>query len=88
MKLTKTFLTSALLGASFYSIHSTAWANTQETQLQQAVAATEKGDFQTALQLLNPLAQQGNAKAQNDLGWTYEQKQDYVEAVAWYRKAA
>ena len=45
MKLTKTFLTSALLGASFYSIHSTAWANTQETQLQQAVAATEKVIF-------------------------------------------
>ena len=45
MKLTKTFLTSALLGASFYSIHSTAWANIQETQLQQGVAATEKVIF-------------------------------------------
>ena len=92
MKLTKTFLTSALLGASFYSIHSTAWANIQETQLKQGVAATEKGDFQTAFKLWLPLAEQGNAKAQFNLGLMYDNgkgvKQDDAEAVKWYRKAA
>ena len=37
-------------------------------------------------------AQQGNVKAQNNLGWMYENgrgvAQDYKEAVKWYRKAA
>ena len=37
-------------------------------------------------------AEQGNANAQNNLGWMYDKgrgvTQDYVEAVKWYRKAA
>ena len=45
MKLTKTLLTSALLGASLFSFHSTAWADTPEQQFQQGLEATKRGDL-------------------------------------------
>jgi uncharacterized protein len=57
-----------------------------------AVAAQERADYATALRLLRPLADQGNAGAQNSLGTMYENghgvPQDYAEAVKWYRLAA
>ncbi len=34
------------------------------------------------------LAEQGDAEAQFDLGFLYEQGKDYAEAVTWYRKSA
>ncbi len=44
--------------------------------LEAAAAADEKGDYATALQLLRPLAEQGNARAhapaQNYLGLVYD----------------
>jgi uncharacterized protein len=44
------------------------------------------------LKLWRPLAEQGDASAQNNLGVMYDQgqgvPQDYAEAVKWYRKAA
>jgi len=50
------------------------------------------GDDATALRLWRPLAQQGDAEAQNNLGHGYAQgqgvPQDYGEAVRWYRRAA
>ena len=57
--------------------------------LEDAEAAYDRGDYATALQLYTPLAAQGNAAAQNNLGWMYENGQgvpkDYDEAVKWYR---
>ena len=57
-----------------------------------AVTAYGRGDYATALQLLRPLANQGDASAQYNLGVLYQQgqgvPQDYAEAVKWYRKAA
>ena len=54
--------------------------------------AAQSGDFATALKEWKPLAEQGRADAQNNLGWMYERgvgvTQDYAEAVKWYRKAA
>jgi TPR repeat protein len=56
------------------------------------LAAYEHGDYATALQLLRPLAEQGNARAQYKLGAMYDMgvrvPQDDAEAVQWYRKAA
>jgi uncharacterized protein len=44
------------------------------------------------LRLLRPLAEQGVAPAQHDLGVMYANgqgvPQDYATAVSWYRKAA
>jgi uncharacterized protein len=56
------------------------------------VAAYEKGDYTTALQILRPRAEQGNAKAQYNLGAMYANglgvPQDYATTVSWYRRAA
>src|SRR5271166_6632222 len=57
-----------------------------------AQAADQKGDYATELQILRPLAEQGNALAQLGLGVMYANghgvPQDYAQAVVWYRKAA
>lgn len=54
--------------------------------------AYNAGDYATALRLWRPLAEQGNARAQNNLGVMYENgkgvAQDINEAVRWYRLAA
>ena len=54
--------------------------------------ALAAGDYAAALVILKPLATQGNAVAQGNLGWMYELghgvPQDYAQAVMWYRKAA
>ncbi len=57
-----------------------------------ALTAAQRGDFQAADWLLRPLALQGNAVAQFDLGLLYETgrgvPQNYFEAIKWYRLAA
>jgi TPR repeat protein len=54
--------------------------------------AYNAGNFRTALNEWRPLALQGNARAQNNLGFMYENgrgvDQDDAEAVRWYRQAA
>ncbi len=64
-----------------------AWADVQA-----GVDAYEKGDYATALKEWRPLAEQGDADAQYNLGWMYEKSfgvpQDDKEAVRWYRLAA
>ena len=54
--------------------------------------AAQKGDFATALKEWKPLAEQGHARAQKNLGVMYERgegvPQDYKTAVKWYRIAA
>ena len=56
------------------------------------LAAYQTGDFATALKEWQPLAKQGNASAQKNLGFMYKNgkgvAQDYAEAVKWYRLAA
>jgi uncharacterized protein len=60
--------------------------------LEDGQAAYNRGDYATALKLFRPLAEQGNASAQTNIGWAYEQgsgvKQDFKEAMKWYRLAA
>ena len=55
------------------------------------LTAAQSGDFATALKEWKPLAEEGNAVAQNNLGLMYENgwgvPQDYKEAVNWYRLA-
>jgi TPR repeat protein len=60
--------------------------------LEDGEAAYHKGDYATALQIFRPLAEQGDAAAQVQLGVMYENglgvPLDYAQAVALYRKAA
>ena len=91
MKLTKTFLTSALLATSIFSVQSTAWADTPKQQFQQAVESYNKHDYQKAFKLWLPLAEQGDVAAQNNLGVMYSNgqgvKRNLSEAKEWFRKA-
>ncbi len=54
------------------------------------VSVTDKP--KTKIEQLLEKAEKGDKQAQSDLGWAYEKgngvKQDYAEAVKWYRKAA
>ena len=56
------------------------------------LAAYQRGDYATALQLWRPLAEHGDVDVQTTLGVMYANGQgvppDYAEAVRWYRKAA
>ncbi|MFZ7199489.1 hypothetical protein ACLS0E_10150, partial [Avibacterium avium] len=73
MKCTKTLLTTALFSFSVLSASPMAYAvSDSETQLQQGFEAAEHGDFTTAFQLWKPLAEQGYAKVQFNLGVMYE----------------
>ncbi len=63
-----------------------------EADFNPGVAAYKRGDYATALRELRPLAEQGHASAQFNLGLMYNNglgvPQDYAEALQWYRKAA
>ena len=59
---------------------------------QKGFAAYDAGDYATALKEWRPLAEQGIAGAQYNIGQMYRNGtgvlQDYAEAVKWYRLAA
>ena len=59
---------------------------------QKGLTAYDRGDYATALREWTPLAKQGNAYAQFNLGLLYEKGdgvlQDYKTAVKWYRLSA
>lgn len=59
---------------------------------QAGLDAYNKGDFATALKEWQPLAEQGDANAEYNIGLLYARgqgvPQDYAKALAWYQKAA
>lgn len=61
-------------------------------QLEDGTAAFAYGNYTKALKLVQPLAERGDAKAQNLIGLMYANgkgvPRDFAEAVKWYRKAA
>ena len=84
MKLTKTTSHQRIVQLpQFFSFQSTAWADTPEQQFKQGLESAKKGDYQTAFKLWLPLAEQGNANTQFNLGNMYYEgkgvKQDYAE---------
>lgn len=64
-----------------------AWAD-----FQAGMAAYNRGDFATALREWQPLAEQGDARAQFSFGLLHENgdgvPRDYAKARQWYEKAA
>ena len=86
-KLAGLALIAALCAGFTLGLTAPAWAG-----LDEGVAAAKRGDYATALRELRPLAEQGHAGAQNNLGFMYALGRgvagDYAEAVKWYRKAA
>ena len=81
-------LTSLIVGAFFMF----GAVSAQAQDFAKGFAAYQTGDFATALKEWRPLAEQGNAQAQKNLGFMYKNgkgvAQDYAEAVKWYRLAA
>ena len=59
---------------------------------QKGLIAAQKGDYAIALKEWTPLAEQGNTKAQFNLGFMYQigqgVSQDYKTAVKWYTLSA
>ena len=59
---------------------------------QKGLDAYNRGDYQSALREWRPLAEQGNAYAQGNLGFMYKNgrgiAQSDTAAVKWYRKSA
>lgn len=58
----------------------------------QGMASYRAGDYQTAFQILKPLAEQGNMEAQRRLGIMYRHGKGVAQndelALKWYRRAA
>jgi hypothetical protein len=78
----------SVLAAAFLAMASAADAGPFED----GQAAYQRHDYATALQVWRPLADHGDANAQNKLGNMYANGEgvslDNAEAVKWYRKAA
>ncbi len=72
----------------FVSIPIASYAGT----LEDGTSAMEKGDYQTAYKLLYPLAEQGDATAQDSIGSMYCEglgvEKDEAQAATWFEKAA
>jgi TPR repeat protein len=81
----KTFLAGGFLAVALFGA-------AMAGPLEDAKAAAERADFATELQILRPLADQGNAEPQAKLGLMYLLGQgvpkDVAQAVAWFRKSA
>ena len=86
-KLAGLALIAAMCAGFTLGLTAPAWAG-----LDEAVAALKRGDYATAFREFRPLAEQGNANAQYNLGIMYDNgqgvSQDYAGAVKWFRKAA
>ena len=81
----KLFLTTLLLAIT---LSSTVFGD----DFSDGLAAYKKGDYKTAMRLWKPLAEQGDASAQSNLGFMYSNgegvPEDDKQAVKWYRLAA
>ena len=60
--------------------------------LEEGLSAVQRGDYATALQHFEPLAEQGDTDAQFNLGLMYDLgsgvTEDDAEAAMWYRRSA
>ena len=85
--MTKPWLGHFILGGLGFMLAAPTWADYQA-----GVDAYERGEYETAMKEWRPLAEQGDASAQSNLGQMYRMghgvPQDYQEAVHWYRLAA
>ena len=82
-------LLPVLIGFVFLLLSSTeGWS----ADFQKGLDAFKRGDFVTAIREWEPLAKQGNARAQNNLGSMYGLGEGVLHndktAIKWYRLAA
>jgi TPR repeat protein len=88
MELPMRTLKRLLLAASMSCLIATANA----APIDDAYASYQRGDYAQAFKIFRPLAAQGYASAQTNIGYMYHNglgvTQDYKEALKWYRLAA
>ena len=64
----------------------------QQDRFESGLASKDRGHYATALRAWMPMAESGNAEAQNNVGYMYEEglgvPQNYLLAMNWYRQAA
>ena len=74
------------------TVLSLAFTQVTAQDFDKGLKASLAGDYTTALKEWKPLAEQGHALAQSNLGLMYKNgngvPQDYTEAIKWYRLAA
>ena len=65
---------------------------TPQAEVQSGNLYIDQKDYSKAMTWFRKAAEQGNAVAQNNIGWLYQNgfgvQQDYAEAMKWYREAA
>jgi uncharacterized protein len=85
--LNNSFLLNILITLLFWSMSCNSVRSFEDGK-----TAFERKEYETALKILQPLAIKGNAKAQNLIGFMYDEGEgvprNYEEAVKWYHKAA
>ncbi len=85
-------MTIPWLGLSARVAHFLGVTLPEGTDFEVGVEAWGRGDYDRAVQEFRPLAEQGHAPAQFNLGVMYDKghgtPQDYQEAVRWYQLAA
>ncbi|MFT4730398.1 MAG: hypothetical protein ACI9UN_004924 [Granulosicoccus sp.] len=83
MKIIKTISVVLAVALTSLSAHSSL-----AQDFDKGLTAYASGDFAAALKEWRPLAEQGGAGAQNNLGWMYGNgdgvPQDYAQAAEWY----
>jgi hypothetical protein len=83
-----TFSLSLLLVSVFFQTASFA----QQDRFESGLASKDRGHYATAIRAWLPMAESGNAEAQNNIGYMYEGglgvPQNYLMAMNWYRQAA
>tara|TARA_Y100000991_G_scaffold27363_1_gene17384 strand:- start:1519 stop:3687 length:2169 start_codon:yes stop_codon:yes gene_type:complete len=88
MKRIRNIFSVLLLGISLMMVSAPGFS----ADFQKGLDAYNLGDYQAALREWRPLAKQGNADAQNNLGRMYKDgrgvAQSHTEAVKWFRKSA
>ena len=81
-----------VLGVFFFLTLNASLLFAQTDRFDAGLAAKERGHYATALRSWLPMAQDGNAEAQNNMGHMYEEgfgvAQNYATAMEWYRQAA
>ena len=67
-------------------------SNAYADDIQEGLKALNRGDYKTAFEKWQPLAEEGNSTAQFNLGLMYDKgdglRQSFPKAVKWYRNAA
>ena len=92
MHRTASLLVVCLAITCFLAVAQNPQPTTPAAQVRLGNAYLDQKDYSSAMIWFRKAAEQGNASAQNNIGWLYEKgfgvQQDYAEAMTWFLKSA